>query len=285
MIGICTDSNSQIPPELIERFKVEVVPINVTIDGEEFAEGENLRADDFYARYDAVRKPEVSTSQPSPGRIVTAYERLIERGATEILSIHLGSAVSGTMNSARLAAQLVGRPVRLVDTGTASFGVTCCVWEAAVAIGDGADIEEAARLAERVAPGIGNVFIVGALDLVRAGGRASNDPAVPLAPIPVLTLHEGQVRVVGSAASVDEAVAVMTGFVKGFGNGLHVAVGFADKAGAAVSEALERSLPSGTRDVAELVRYRIGPSVGAHTGPGTAGAFMFSPSPRLNSVL
>ena len=279
MIGICTDSNSQIPPDLVARYDVEVVPIVVTIGDREYAEGENLRADDFYAHFEADEKPTVSTSQPSPGRIAAAYQALQRRGATEILSIHLGSAVSGTFNSARLAAGMTDVPVRLVDTGTASFGVTCCVWEAAEAIAAGADIEEAARLAERLAPAIGNVFTVGALDLVRAGGRAPNLASVdPRAPVSVLTLHDGQVRIVGGATDVEEAVAIMAGFVKGWGNGLKVAVGFADQQGAVVSEALEAALPAGSRDVAELIRYRIGPSVGVHTGPGTAGAFMFTPN-------
>ena len=275
VIGICTDSTSQLSPQLRDRFDVEVVPVNITLDGTEFAEGETLDADAFYARFTGDTTPEITTSQPSPGRIAAAYEALVQRGATEILSIHVTESVSGTLNSARVASSSTRVPVRLVDSGTASFGVSCCVWEAAEALKRGASTEEAARVAEQLAPTIGNVFIVGALDLINAGGRAK--VADSKGTIPVLTLAEGQVRVVGSAGDVDEAVAIMAGFVRGWGNGLRVAVGYADSAGAPISQALEAALPIGSRDVADLVRYRIGPSVGAHTGPGTAGAFMFTP--------
>ena len=130
MIGLVTDSNAQLPPELATRYGVEVVPLTVTVDGEAFAEGVDLDADAFYARFDHGT-PTVSTSQPSPGAFAEAYARVAERGATEILSIHIGSAVSGTLNSARIAVAGSPVPVRLVDTGTASFGVACCVWEAA----------------------------------------------------------------------------------------------------------------------------------------------------------
>ncbi len=104
MIGLVTDSNAQLPPELIERYHVEVVPLSVTIDGETFLEGVDLDADGFYARFEGGGRPEVSTAQPSPGRFAQVFEELAGRGVTEILAVHVGSSVSGTLNSARLAA-------------------------------------------------------------------------------------------------------------------------------------------------------------------------------------
>ena len=159
MIGLVTDSNAQLPSELKERYQVEVVPLTVVVDGVEYLEGVDLDADDFYARFGAGR-PQVSTSQPSPGRFAAAYEAVAERGATEILSVHIGSSVSGTVNAARLASQVSQVPVRIVDTGTASFAVSLCLWEAAEAIAAGANVEEAAAVAERVSAAVGNVFVV-----------------------------------------------------------------------------------------------------------------------------
>ncbi|MDP1807155.1 MAG: DegV family protein [Acidimicrobiales bacterium] len=176
MIGLVTDSNAQLPPELAERYGVEVVPLSVTIDGEEYLEGVDLDAAEFYARFQR-RRPVVSTAQPSPGRFAEAYEAVAASGATEILSIHIGSSVSGTVNSARLASQVAPVPVRIVDTGTASFAVSLCLWEAAEAIAAGATLEEAAAAAERVGAAVGNVFVVGALDVARAGGRLAGDVA------------------------------------------------------------------------------------------------------------
>ena len=274
MIGFCTDSNAQLPPELVERYGVEVVPIPVTVDGVEYAEGVDLDADAFYARF-AGGTPTVSTAAPGPGRFVAAYRALAERGATEVLSVHIGSAVSGTVNAARLGAELAGVPVRLVDTGEASFTVACCLWEAAEAVARGAGLEEAARVAEDVAGRCGNVFVVGALQLARAGGRLSEEvDASGTAAIPVLSMVGGRMTPVGSARTDDEAADVMAAHIRSAGRRLRVGIGVADAAATPLREALEARLV-GTPEVAELVRYRIGPSVGAHTGPGTVGGTFY----------
>ena len=274
MIGLVTDSNSQIPSELAERYGVEVVPLTVTVDGEEYLEGVDLDAGEFYARFDSGR-PVVTTAQPSPGRFAEAYEAAADRGATEILSVHIGSSVSGTVNSARLASRVSPVPVRIVDTGTASFAVSLCLWEAAEAAAAGATLEEAAAAAERVGATVGNVFVVGALDLARAGGRLAGDVAASASTIPVLTLVGGVMREVARCPDPDEAAEVMARFIGAGGPSLRVGVGLSDAGTLTLVEALEERLRVAP-EVSEVVRYIIGPSVGAHTGPGTVGA-MFAP--------
>lgn len=275
MIGLVTDSNSQLPLELAERHGVEVVPLTVTVDGQDFLEGVDLDADAFYGRFSPGHTPDVATAQPSPGRFAEAYARLVERGATEILSVHIGSDLSGTLNSARLAAQDAGVAVRLVDTGTASFGIACCTWEAGEAIAAGATLEEAASVAEALAARVQNIFLVRALDLARAGGRVVVGAGATTDAIPVVSLVAGEIKVVGTAATIDEAAVVMADHVLAGGQHLRVAVGIADAAAAPLWSALEDRL-AGAPQVHELVRYRVGPSVGVHTGPGTAGAFFYS---------
>ena len=273
MIALVTDSNSQLPPELAERYGVEVVPLNVTVDGESFLEGVDLDADGFYARFAGGYRPEVATSQPSPGRFASVFEELAGRGVEEILAVHVGSTVSGTVNSARMAAESAAVPVRIVDTGTVSFGVACCVWEAGEVLAAGGSSEEAAAVAEQVGAQAGTVFTVGALDLARAGGRLSpgsrDDRGIPL-----LTVSGGEMHVVGRVDDLDTAVDAMAAFVLAAGPGLRTAVGTADEGTAPLAHALEERLVDAA-EVREVVRYRIGPSVGAHTGPGTAGAYFY----------
>ena len=277
MIGLVTDSNAQLPAALAERYGVEIVPLTVVVDGEEHLEGVDLDADAFYARFRGGR-PTVSTAQPSPGRFAAAYEAVAERGATEILSIHIGSSVSGTVNAARLATQVSPVPVRIVDPGTASFAISLCLWEAAEAAAAGATLEEAAAAAERVGATVGNVFVVGALDVARAGGRLADDVALAKAAIPVLTLSGGVMQQIDRCADLDAAAEAMAAFVRAAGRELRVGVGLSDEGTLPLVTALEDLLRD-AREVAELVRYRIGPSVGAHTGPGTVGV-MFAPSGR-----
>lgn len=270
MIGICTDSNSQMPAELAQRYGIEVVPLTITVDDIDYLEGVDLDADGFYAKYTSGHRPAVATSQPSPGQFAVAYEDLLARGCNEILSIHVTAAASGTINAARLAAHSVPSPVRLVDSGTASFGISCCVWAAAEAIAYGATLDEAAQIAEQLAPKIGNVFVVGALDhLHDNGGGGEHAEGLPL-----LTMKGGQVEVVARVPNVVEAVNAMATYAIGCGDRLRVAVGHSDWETAPLADALEASVGEAA-NVLDVVRYRVGPSVGAHTGPGTAGCFMF----------
>jgi fatty acid-binding protein DegV len=173
-----------------------------------------------------------------------------------------------------------------VDTGTASFAVSCCLWEAAEAAAGGADLEEAAEVAEQVAGLTDNVFVVRALDLARGGGRLSaaardlQDDAIP-----VLRLVEGSFQPVAQVRTVEEAADAMAQAVRTSGTGLRVGISIADAGAAPLWEALEARL-SPAPEVAELVRYRVGPSVGVHTGPGTAGAMWYpAVSPRKWSFL
>lgn len=274
MIGLCTDSNSQLPRSLIDRYGVEVVPITVTIDGVDYAEGVDLDADTFYARFDGGATPQVSTAQPSPGRFADAYRRLADSGVSEIISIHVSAAVSGTLNSARLAAGDAPVKVHLVDSGTASFGIGCCVWEAAEALVEGATVREAIDVAQTLARSIGNVFVVGALDLVRQGGRLDPTGTPSNDAVPVLSLVDGKVSVIATASDLVASTMVMASYVRAWGTGLKVAIGLADRAAAPLSDALAEALANAD-EIREVVSYRIGPSVGVHTGPGTAGAFFF----------
>lgn len=277
MIGICTDSNSQLPPSLAERYAIEIVPITVTIGDHDYLEGIDLDPDDFYEMISADPRPSLSTSQPSPGQFAAAYEALLHRGCDEILSIHVTASASGTLNAARLAARSLPVAVRLVDSGTASFGVSCCVWAAAHAVDEGANLDEAVRAAETLAPRIGMAFAVSDLDYIRTGGRG---PRVDLAGadgddgIPILTMTGGQITVVSRAASLIDAVDSMAQMAIGWGPRIKVAVGLAHRSAQPLTDALAATAAAAP-NVVEVVRYRVGPSIGAYTGPGVVGCFMF----------
>ena len=280
MIGIVVDSNSQMPAALAHRYGIVVVPLTVTVDGVDYREGIDIDADRFYAAWADGHVPTVETSQPSPGAFVDAYRTAIAAGATEILSVHISEAMSGTLNSARLGAQQVDVPVRLVDSGTASFGISCCAWAAADAIAAGADLEAAAEVAQRRGAELHTNFVVGVPQLVERSGRAegldvasSGDDKVA-----VLAMTGPALSVLGRFSELESAVAAMVedALARPASSdvGLMIAVGMSDVTSAPVATGLQQAL-GGHPLVAEVIEYRIGPSVGAHTGPGTAGLFVF----------
>lgn len=271
MIALVTDSNSQLPAELRERFDVRVVPLTIVLDGEDRVEGVDLDADEFYDRLAAGA--EVSTAAPAPGRFVETFAAAAGDGATGILAIHIGSNTSATVQSATLAARSSPVPVEIVDTGTASFPIACCVWAAGIVLERGGTIANAADAARAVATTVGNVFIVGALDLALRGGRLAAD-AGDAEGLPVLALDRGTMKVVGQAHDVEGAVDAMAAYVDRLATEGPMRVGVGHVGAKPIADALADRLRARS-DVTDLVRYQISPSVGAHTGVGTVGAVFF----------
>jgi fatty acid kinase fatty acid binding subunit len=275
VIGLVTDSNAQLPGDLRERYQVGVVPLTVVVDDHPYQEGVDITTGEFYERLAAGAS--VSTAAPSPGAVLIAYEQLAAAGATEILSIHIGSNTSATVNAVSVAAGSSPVPVEIVDTGTASFAVACCVWAAGEVLAAGGDLSHAADVAGRVADEVGNVFIVGALDLARRGGRLAAGAAEGEG-LPVLALADGQMQPVGRAHDVESAVDAMTDYFVEVAAGIPQRVGVGDAVTPGLAEEYAGRLAE-RPEVAELVRYEIGPTVGAHTGAGTVGACFFPVSP------
>jgi DegV family protein with EDD domain len=274
MIGetaVVTDSASYLPGEVLERFGISVIPMNVVVDGRDRREFVDLDAPEFYRALAAGAR--VGTSQPSPGAFLEEYERACSRGAKRIVSMHIGSALSGTVNSARIAAGMAAVPVHVIDTGQASFIEGLCVWEGCEVLAEGGSIASVATAVRLASEQAGNVFIVRGLMLLQKGGRLAQPEHTDSGPVPVLALVDDAVRPVGSAATVEDAMGQMVGWLRRAmeqqpRQRFRVGVANGDADGlAAELEARVRRLPG----VAEVVPYIIGPAVGAHTGPGCTG--------------
>lgn len=273
-IGIVTDSSSQITADLVERFDVDVVPMTVTIDGIDHLEGVDLDADTFYDAFGAAAAPDVGTSQPSPGRFAESYARVAERGVDHIVSLHLGATMSGTVDSARVAASTAPVAVTVVDTTSASFGVAVCVWATGVAIDRGANVDDIERRVAGLVPRIATSFMVGVPLLTERGGRAAELDLTDDDGPAVLAMADGKLTVLERVTTVDDTIDVMSTYARSWGDGVTVAIGTADPPTRTLSERLERSL-TGLDGIDDVIHYRIGPSIGAHTGPGTFGMFVF----------
>lgn len=269
-IGIVTDSNAQLPQALRARYDIRVVPLGITIDGDSYEEGVDLSNDEFYRRLGEGAV--VTTSAPSPGSVLAQYEILAATGCENILSIHIGSNTSATLNSVKIAAELSPIPVEIVDTGTASFAIGCCVWAAAEALIAGASLAQARDRALKIAASIGNVFVVGATDLAAAGGRLAADARCT--PSPVLALEGGQMRAVAQVFNGQSAADAMVDYVVRQAGRNTQRIGVGSAGVEFLAEQLVTALQR-TYVATEIVRYDIGPSVGAHTGFGTYGCVFF----------
>jgi len=255
-----------IPIALRDRFNVIVVPMTVTVDGVEYHEGSNLTSTDFYARLAAGAT--VTTSAPSPGAILTAYRQAACAGADQVLSIHTGSNYSATISAASIAADLADVMVSVVDTRLASFPVTLCLWAAAEAIAAGRPITVAAAAALSTASRIGSVFVVGVPERTRRGGRFVS-VADEIVSTSILELDGNGLREMMRVKDIDAAVDSMATHVLALARTQPMRVGIGDALLPSIATEFENRLT--TPGIVDLIRYEVGPSVGAHTGAGTVG--------------
>ncbi|HBY98427.1 MAG TPA: hypothetical protein DEP84_31550, partial [Chloroflexi bacterium] len=173
MIQIITDSTSDLPPAVAEREGILVVPAQVQFGTESFREGVELTGIAFFERLAREAGALPTTSQPLPGDFIAAFEAARTRGAEAAISIHLGSAFSGTFNGARLVAADAPLPVSVLDSGTASMALGWIAILAARAARAGASLDELTALVARLTECAALYAMLDSLEYLRRGGRVN----------------------------------------------------------------------------------------------------------------
>jgi DegV family protein with EDD domain len=258
-IGICTDSSSLLSASAAASLRVDVVPIPVALDGEPFDE-DMSSLDWFYERLRAGAA--ATTSLPSPAELAAAYEQAVSRGAHTVVSVHLDSRVSATVSSAEIAAQLTRVPVTVVDTRTVSYGVSVCVRAAAEVVARGGSAGDAALAAARIGARMHNTFVA----------RDSRGGRIPtLGGWTLFRFADGAAEPIWECGSEAEAVERMATLTLHDDHAIAAAVGHAGRALEPAADRLAHRLAGA--GVPSVERYRVGASVGAHTGPDSFGVF------------
>src|SRR3954452_20711504 len=122
-VAVVTDSTAYLPDELVEQYRIEVVPLYVVLAGRSGREGRDIGPQDV-ARALSTRGQQVSTSRPTPGDFVAAYRRCLDSGDDRVVSVHLAAELSGTWDAARLAAAQVGEHVvRVIASRSVAMGM------------------------------------------------------------------------------------------------------------------------------------------------------------------
>jgi len=256
---VCTDSSALLAEHDVVRLGIEVVRVAIALDGERVPE--DVDADAFYARLSAGAR--ATTSQPSPAEFAAVYAAAAARGERSVLSIHLDGRVSGVAASAESAAREAPIPVTVVATETVSFGVGICARATAEALAAGASRRAASMIARRLGSTLRNVFVA---PNAPAGRVGSSDQWT------VLVFADGAAEALATCGSALETVAVMSEQILASALPIRAAVGHAAATSELAADALAAALAS-SGGVVEVERYRVGPAVGAHSGPFSFGAF------------
>jgi DegV family protein with EDD domain len=276
--AIVLDSTADFPEAQIRFPNMRVVPLYVRFGEESFRDYVELDPHDFYARLQAASELP-TTSQPTPQDFLSTYRAL--SGYERIYSLHISSKLSGTFQSASLAAgEIGGDRIHLVDTESASVGISMLAFGIQRLLERGTTDEEIDALSERYRQEAGLLFTVDTLEFLAKGGRIGRARALAgslLNVKPILTITDGEVvpltRVRGRAKALEEFRKRFEAATTEGGGELYVAIAHAE-----ASDAVEqlRALVTAARPQAQIeLVTSLGAVVGTHAGPGTVGFFWF----------
>ena len=271
-VRIVTDSTSDMSPKLARELGVSVVPLSVIFGDESYKEGTEIGHDLFYDKL--VRSKVLpTTSAPSPGDFIAAYEPILADGA-DIVSIHISGKLSATGNNARQAAEQLsdrGGKIEVIDSQSVSLGISFLVCAAAKAAVGGAEVEEIKTLVEGMVPRVRIVVVLDTLEYVRRGGRIGRARAFlgnMLRIKPILYLRDGEVHPGERVRRKSHAYERIFEIVTSYPRVAEAAVAYSTNPQDAedLCRRLREALPGIT-----VSMTRLGPVIGVHTGPGVLG--------------
>jgi len=268
-IGFVTDSTSDIPYDVAERNGIEVVPALVNIGDTSYTDGIEISREEFYTRLPGLN-PGPTTSSPSVGSFQERYEKLLQRGADFVVSIHPPNELSGIYNAARLAADEFGQRVRVLDSGTLSLALGFQVILAAEANARGAVLGEVMSLVEGVRKRVRLAALLDGIEYVRRSGRVSWALAMIgglLHLQPLIEVRQGMVLRLGQARTRLQGVERLVDSLNAWGPLERLAV-------------LHTNAETAARQLYEDVKARVTipplvinvtTAIGTHVGPNALG--------------
>ena len=269
-VHVVTDSTSDIPAHLREELGIEVVPLSINFENETLLDGVDLTPQEYVQRLRSVDKLP-STAQPTVEQFLKAYRKGIDADL-DVICITISSGLSGTYNSASLAAeQLDPARIRVIDSQSGATALGWLVVETARAVQGGASLDEAVAVAERNKGKVYFTALLQTLDYVYKGGRigkANHLVGSALGIKPILGLENGVVVPLERVRTWKKALNRLVEVAASRGNLLDVAVVHTDNPDDAqqVLQELKSRFPD-----ANFEMLFTGTTVSTYAGPGAVG--------------
>jgi DegV family protein with EDD domain len=281
-VAVVTDSTAYLPARQVDELGVRVVPLQVVVGGTSYAEGLEI---DSRAVAEALRAyTPVSTSRPSPQELLDTYVAAADAGADSIVSLHISAAMSGTFESAVLAARESPVPTEVVDSRSLAMGLGFLVLQAARSAAAGRSSSEIAAAARRRAACTRGYFYVATLEHLRRGGRISGAAALlgsALSIKPLLRLDDGHIEPMEKVRTASRALARLAELAVAAAGDRPVELAVhhldAPERAAALADQLREAVPQ----ACDVVVSEVGAVIGAHVGPGMVAAVV---APMLEDV-
>ena len=273
-VGIVCDSTCDLGPAWAADNGVTMVPLKVLFGEDSYRDWIDFEPCEFFDRLVASAVLP-KTSQPSPAEFTTAYNALAESGVEEIVSIHLTSPLSGTYESAMLAAKDAPVKVRVVDTRLVTQATGLVVKAAVAARAAGADGAEIERVATETARSTRLYFILDTLDYLVKGGRAGKAQGLAASILnikPILTFNaEGTIEPFKKVKGARKAFAELAAHVAKESSKGRVRVALLHACTPELAEELRVALDDAGADYELDSSGLVGSVIGTYAGPRAVG--------------
>jgi DegV family protein with EDD domain len=278
MLAIITDSTCDLTAQELQALNVHRVSLYVNFQGKIHRDWADINPDVIISGVKGgAALP--TTSQPSPEDFAQAYQAAIGAGASEILVVTISSAISGTYQSATLAAKECKVPVSVVDSENASSGIAVMVRQAARMRDAGADRASIVSTLEGMRAHMAVFFSVGTLEFLQKGGRIGRAQALLgglLNVRPILTLEAGKIAPAGKARGLKKTIVEMVDRVKAHAaaHAGELVISFLHIQETEAVETFKQALRDAGVSYSDGGTASIGAVIAAHVGPGTFGAYL-----------
>ena len=277
-LRIITDSASDLLPG--EREDLQIVPIHILFGDREYLDGVNLSHREFYEK---LIESDVlpTTSQITPGSWEEIFQEVREAGDRAIV-IPMSSKLSGTYQSACIAAEDFGDCIFVVDSENVTLGQRCLVEYALCLKESGMEAPGIVEELNRAKKQIRVIGLLDTLEYLKKGGRISSTVAFAgtlLSMKPVVTVQEGEVRMLGKARGSKQGNNLLVQEIEKSG-GVDFSrpffLGYTGLEDSLLQKYIRDSAPLWESHVGALPVSSIGSTIGTHVGPGTVAVAFFA---------
>ena len=271
-IAIVTDSTSDLDPEMIQEFGIEVLPLHIVYQDREYLDRVNISPDEVYDNMD-LEVP--TTSLPSPAEISNLFGRLRDAQVTHVLAIHISSGLSGTYETVcQVAKEYKEMVIEVLDSKSLSMGLGFPVIEAARQLRHSTDFQGVIKAAKDVSQQTRIYFVLSTLEYLKRGGRigyVSGTIGEFLNIKPIITVNaEGKyitfAKVRGREQSLKKLFDILSEGTQGDRYNVAIVHGGAEQEARKLWQKAHQ-----LTNINELLFNQISPVMGVHTGPGLVG--------------
>ncbi|MFL7837981.1 MAG: DegV family protein [Candidatus Promineifilaceae bacterium] len=271
-IRVLVDSTCDVPPALAEELGIAIVPVYINVGDQSYLDGVDLTRHEFYEDlpgYNAFP----TTAAPAPAVFTAAYQALVDEGATEIISVHLATKLSNTLNAARLGSfDVEGAEIMMWDSEQLALGSGLQAIVAAEAAADGKSVPEIMAMLHEKREKTRIFAMLDTLEFLRRSGRVSW-AEFGLGTImrikPIVQVYAGEVTVIEKVRTSKRALPRLVQLVESYGPIDRIGIEYAGNLETA--ERLRQEAQHLFTPGSEINFMELTPAIGSHAGPGVVG--------------